>query len=56
MRWKTFALDTRGHFVSRALLEDKQQQGEGDLKGLHLDCDCLVMTERLESNTKGGES
>ena len=36
MRWKTFALYTGGHFVSLALLEDKQHQGEGDLEGVHL--------------------
>ena len=46
MRWKTFALDTGGHFVSLALIEDKQRQGKGDLGGLHLGCECLALAER----------
>ena len=45
LRWKTFALDTRGHFVSLDLLEDKQHQGEGDLGGLHLGCKCLTLAD-----------
>ena len=45
MRWKTFALDTGGHFVSHALLEDKQHQGEGNLGGLHLGYDCPALAD-----------
>ena len=45
LRWKTFALDTGGHFVSLDLLEDKQYQGEGDLEGLHLGCKCLTLAD-----------
>ena len=45
LRWKTFALDTGGHFVSLDLLEYKQHQGEDDSGGLHFGCNCLALAD-----------